>query len=240
MPPLATLRRMVAGKSSRRPRSDRRVRRRLHLPDAARELAHQRFDVDGVFARGQCAEVGRTQRFFAAGDMRRARGVVIVGAGRCIATRRARLQTASHALRITRHRLLPAVGRQEPGVEQVVEAPPLVGAPAQQRLQAPAQQVGLQHTAVQRGAQGRHRIGTATAKPLARRNAGKPARRSATRVPMVPAPLLSPSPGRRKAGCAPSGGRAVAKRPAWGRSFNTLPPVAPPPRAETRPGRRAS
>ena len=36
---------------------------------------------------------------------------------------------------------LPPVGGQEPGVEQFVEAPPLVAAAAQQRLQAPAQDV---------------------------------------------------------------------------------------------------
>src|SRR6185503_5033986 len=45
------------------------------------------------------------------------------------------------------------------GVEQIVEAPPFVGAPAQQRLQTPAQHFGLQHIAVLRRAQGRHRIG---------------------------------------------------------------------------------
>ena len=67
----------------------------------------------------------------------------------------------------------PPVRRQEVGVEQRVEAPPLVAAAAQQRLQAPAQDLAVESADVRRRFEHARRIAAADAIAVGAQEAGK-------------------------------------------------------------------
>jgi len=67
----------------------------------------------------------------------------------------------------------PLVGRQEPGVEELIEAPPFVAATAQQRLQAPAQDMRLEQADAFGCIQHLHRIAAADGKAVGAQETGK-------------------------------------------------------------------
>ena len=94
------------------------------------------------------AEVRRRQRLLAARAVPRGAGVVVAAPLRGARLRQPRVvavaQRAGRLARAGSQRAIAVdedllVRRQEVGVEQRVEAPPFVAAPAQQRLEAPAQ-----------------------------------------------------------------------------------------------------
>src|SRR5262249_22538270 len=92
--------------------------------------------------------------------------VVLIGA-RTIPTQRT-------AARIFNLRALPSIGWQEPGVEQLVEALPLFAATAQQRLQTPTQQIGIQYTDALCGAQHLHGVTAANLETIGAQEPGEP------------------------------------------------------------------
>ena len=78
VPPLPTLRRIVPGRSSRRPRCEARFAAQLQMLQAPGEAAHQRLDVADVVGAMEVAKVGRCERFLAARAVPAATAVVLV------------------------------------------------------------------------------------------------------------------------------------------------------------------
>ncbi len=126
----------------------------LQVLQASGETAHQRLDVARVLGLIQIAEIRGRQRFLAARAVPRGAGVVVAGdrvtpapsAGSpslAVAHRAGRLPRARRHRVAFREYLL--VRRQEVGVEQRIEAPPFVAAAAQQRLEAPAQDLLIEN-----------------------------------------------------------------------------------------------
>src|SRR5262249_55403041 len=120
--------------------------------DAPREAAHQRLDAAKLFGTMEIAKIRGRERFFGARAVSlgatltldldalgpRGDGQLAIGVGgRARAVRPSRPRLAMHEC--------GSVRRQEIGVEQRVEASPFIATRAQQRLEAPAKDVAIEH-----------------------------------------------------------------------------------------------